>query len=41
MEIPLGTVLHDTVYEVRDDRGGRVTEGEGQLYVGKSVELLF
>ncbi|XP_069378484.1 beta-alanine-activating enzyme [Paralichthys olivaceus] len=32
--VPLGTPLMDTVVEVRDEHGGVVTEGEGQVFIG-------
>lgn len=32
--VPLGAPLMDTRVEVRDDEGGVVTEGEGQVFIG-------
>ncbi|XP_034439546.1 beta-alanine-activating enzyme isoform X1 [Hippoglossus hippoglossus] len=32
--VPLGTPLMDTVVEVRDEHGGVVTGGEGQVFIG-------
>ncbi|TNM87520.1 hypothetical protein fugu_005741 [Takifugu bimaculatus] len=32
--VPLGAPLMDTIVEVRDDQGGVVTEGEGQVFIG-------
>lgn len=32
--VPLGAPLMDTRVEVRDDQGGVVTEGEGQVFIG-------
>ncbi|CAG10959.1 unnamed protein product [Tetraodon nigroviridis] len=32
--VPLGAPLMDTRVEVRDDEGGLVTEGEGQVFIG-------
>uniref|UniRef100_A0A3P8UTR0 Aminoadipate-semialdehyde dehydrogenase n=1 Tax=Cynoglossus semilaevis TaxID=244447 RepID=A0A3P8UTR0_CYNSE len=32
--VPLGTPLRDTVLEVRDEHGGIITEGEGQVFIG-------
>ncbi|XP_008280210.1 beta-alanine-activating enzyme [Stegastes partitus] len=32
--VPLGAPLMDTVVEVRDEHGCRVTEGEGQVFIG-------
>ena len=34
--VPLGEPLMDTVVEVRDDKGQLVTEGEGQVFIGKN-----
>ena len=34
--MPLGEPLMDTVVEVRDDKGQLVTEGEGQVFIGKN-----
>lgn len=33
--VPLGAPLMDTRVEVRDDQGGVVTEGEGQVFIGE------
>lgn len=37
--MPLGAPLMDTIVEVRDDQGGVVTEGEGQVFIGDVVML--
>lgn len=34
--VPLGTPLMDTRVEVRDEQGGIVTEGEGQVFIGET-----
>lgn len=33
--MPLGAPLMDTRVEVRDDQGGVVMEGEGQVFIGE------
>lgn len=35
--VPLGAPLMDTRVEVRDDQGGVVTEGEGQVFIGDTL----
>lgn len=37
--MPLGAPLMDTIVEVRDDQGGIVTQGEGQVFIGDVVML--
>lgn len=37
--VPLGAPLMDTRVEVRDDEGGLVTEGEGQVFIGETLTL--
>lgn len=37
--MPLGAPLMDTIMEVRDEQGGIVTDGEGQVFIGDIVIL--
>lgn len=37
--VPLGPPLMDTRVEVRDDDGHIVTEGEGQVFIGRTLVL--
>lgn len=37
--VPLGAPLMDTRVEVRDDQGGVVTDGEGQVFIGDILTL--
>lgn len=40
-EIHLGNALDDTVIEVRDNNDSKIEDGEGELYIGKFLLLVF
>ena len=39
-DVTLGTVLDDTVFEVRNECGDEIGEGFGELYVGKRLSFV-
>jgi acyl-CoA synthetase len=40
-EVALGHALEDTVVELRDEKGGKVTNGEGEIYIGSENRMCF
>jgi acyl-CoA synthetase len=40
-EVALGHALEDTVVEVRDEKGRKVTNGEGEIYIGSENRMCF